>query len=237
MFSGGHINDSGVYYDHHLDTSDDESEEEPITHLESTDGSNQYTEKEEEERELEDVEEVAEVRGGIPDLRDVEKGKPDLKRSGTSRSIRSTRSKKNQDPNLVAWDGADDPENPKNWTKNRKWAATIIISSFTFISPVSSSMVAPALVTMSSDLGVKNSVEQSLMLSIFILAYAVGPLILGPLSEIFGRVPVLQIANLFYLVFNLACGFAQTGVQMLVFRFLSGLGGSAPLAIGGGVLG
>ena len=74
-------------------------------------------------------------------------------------------------------------------------------------------------------------------LSIFVLAYAIGPLFLGPLSELYGRVYILQLANLFYLAFNLGCGFAQTEGQMIAFRFLSGLGGSAPLAIGGGVLG
>ena len=106
----------------------------------------------------------------------------------------------------------------------------------TFISPVASSMVAPALTDMSRDLGVSNTVESQMMLSIFILAYAFGPLLLGPLSEVYGRVPVLQLANLFFLVFNLVCGFAQTSAQMLVFRFLAGLGGSAPLSIGGGIL-
>ncbi|KAF8215128.1 major facilitator superfamily domain-containing protein [Mycena galopus ATCC 62051] len=60
---------------------------------------------------------------------------------------------------------------------------------------------------------------------------------LGPLSEIFGRNRVIQGANLWYLVWNLACGFAQNISELLVFRFLAGLGGSAPLAIGGGVLG
>ena len=97
-------------------------------------------------------------------------------------------------------------------------------------------MVAPALPQMNQDLGVHNEVLTQMMLSIFILAYAVGPLFLGPLSELYGRVPVLQLANLFFLVWNLVCGFAQNGPQMLVFRFLAGLGGSAPLSIGGGIL-
>jgi MFS family permease len=61
-------------------------------------------------------------------------------------------------------------------------------------------------------------------------------LFLGPLSEIYGRVLVLQTANLFYLFFNLGCGLAQTSGQEIAFRFLAGLGGSAPLALGGGVL-
>jgi MFS family permease len=94
-------------------------------------------------------------------------------------------------------------------------------------------MVAPALPAMARELKVTNSVEQSLILSIFVLAYAVGPLFLGPLSEINGRVIVLQLANLFYLAFNIGCGFAQTKGQLIAFRFLSGLGGSAPLAVRG----
>lgn len=98
-------------------------------------------------------------------------------------------------------------------------------------------MIAPSLDAMGAELEVESSFERSMMLSIFILAFAVGPLIFGPLSEVFGRIPVLQATNLFYLIFNLFCGFAQNGKQMLAFRFLSGLGGSAPSAIGGGVLG
>jgi MFS family permease len=68
------------------------------------------------------------------------------------------------------------------------------------------------------------------------LAYAIGPLFLGPLSEVYGRVRIIQLSNLFYLVWNLGCGFAQNGGEMLAFRFFAGIGGSALLAIGGGVL-
>ena len=131
----------------------------------------------------------------------------------------------------VTWKSPDDPENPKNWSRKRKWAATVVVSSFTFISPVSSSMVAPAISGISKDFRITNEVEQQLVLSVFVLAYAIGPLILGPLSEIYGRVPVLQLANLFYLVFNVACGASKNKGEMIAFRFLSGLGGSAPLAV------
>jgi multidrug resistance protein len=97
-------------------------------------------------------------------------------------------------------------------------------------------MVAPALTSIAAEFNITSDVELSLTLSIFVLAYAVGPLFLGPLSEMYGRVIVLQLANAFYLCFNLGCGFAQSKGQMIAFRFLAGLGGSAPLAIGGGVL-
>lgn len=97
-------------------------------------------------------------------------------------------------------------------------------------------MVAPAIQAIANDLKITNEVESQMVLSVFVLAYAVGPLFLGPLSEVYGRVPVLQIANLVYLIFNSAAGGCRTKGQMIAFRFLSGLGGSAPLAIGGGVL-
>lgn len=77
-------------------------------------------------------------------------------------------------------------------------------------------MVAPGYNNLSKDLGITNSVESSLTLSMFVLAYAVGPIFLGPMSEIYGRVPVLQIANLFYLVFSIGCGVSQTKTQMYI---------------------
>ncbi|KAH8102278.1 MFS polyamine transporter [Cristinia sonorae] len=141
------------------------------------------------------------------------------------------------DPIIVDWDGPNDPENPKNWTFKHKWAATAIVSAFTFISPVSSSMSAPASSRIAEQFGVHSTVVIEMMVSAFVLAYAFGPLFLGPLSEIFGRSRVLQLANLWYLVWNLACGFAQNSGELIAFRFLAGLGGSAPLAVGGGVIG
>lgn len=107
----------------------------------------------------------------------------------------------------------------------------IIVSMYTFISPVSSTMVAPALSYIAVDFDIKSEVVLQLALSIFILAYAIGPLFLGPLSETYGRAIVLQVANLFYLAFNIGCGFSQSKEQIIVFRFLSGLGGSVPLVV------
>ena len=92
-------------------------------------------------------------------------------------------------------------------------------------------MIAPALPALDAEFHITNAVESQIMLSVFVLAYAIGPLFLGPLSEVYGRVRVIQIANLLYLTFNTACGAAKTRVQMTVFRFLAGLGGSAPLSV------
>lgn len=232
IYSSHYLDDHNVYDHEHAAHSDSEREEEEEADsdnaLESQDSS--LDEKKEKEEEDQDPDIVPEIQGAVPDERelDLEAQGPKLERRATTKSIK--------DPNLVTWDGPDDPANPKNWSLKQKWAATLVVSSFTFISPVSSSMVAPALSTISADFNIKSTAEEQLVLSIFVLAYAIGPLFLGPMSELYGRVRVLQLANAFYFVWNLACGFATSSGQMMAFRFLAGLGGSAPLAIGGGLL-
>ncbi|KAF2826206.1 MFS multidrug transporter-like protein [Ophiobolus disseminans] len=137
---------------------------------------------------------------------------------------------------IITWDGPNDPRNPLNWSQKRKWVVTILVSMFTFISPFSSTMVTPALPDIADDFDIPAGFMRQLVMTIFLLGYAQGPFVLAPLSEIFGRVTVLQYANLIYLLFNTMCGFAQTQNQMLAFRFLSGLGGAAPQALCNGVL-
>jgi MFS family permease len=92
-------------------------------------------------------------------------------------------------------------------------------------------MVAPSLSSIADDFDIESPIEQVLVMSVFLLAYAIGPFVLAPLSEMYGRVVVLQSANMLFLVFNTACGFARTKEEMLAFRFISGLGGSAPQAV------
>ncbi|OAA44417.1 MFS multidrug transporter [Metarhizium rileyi] len=174
---------------------------------------------------------ISEVRDGIQNQRDLEHGSDD---SGGNHGAEGDNETK--DPNLVTWDGPDDPQNPKAWQEKRKWAAVVCVSFFTLISPVASSMVAPDLTAIGKELDIESKLEQALVLSIFVAAYALGPLGWGPLSELYGRVIVIQSSNVFFLLFNLGCGLARTEGQMIAFRFLGGIGGSAPLAIGGGVL-
>lgn len=79
-------------------------------------------------------------------------------------------------------------------------------------------MVAPAIDQVASAFGIDNDVVLALTTSIFVLAFgkwmcriaryptdqpnyvlAMGPLFLGPLSEIYGRSRVLQLSNLWFL--------------------------------------
>lgn len=121
----------------------------------------------------------------------------------------------------------NDPENPKNWSFFERWRITTVSSAFALIGPISSSMIAPALESIAQDINIppSSAFERSLTLSIFLLAFAFGPFLVSPLAETYGRRWVLQLSMLEYLVFNTACGFAKTGTQLIVLRFLAGLGG------------
>ncbi|MCJ1319517.1 hypothetical protein MMC15_004853 [Xylographa vitiligo] len=122
---------------------------------------------------------------------------------------------KPEDPTLVTWDGPDYPTNPKNWSIGKKLRATVIVSMFSFVGPLTSSMVAPALGNMAADLKMTNTIEIESSLSIFILAWAIAPFFLGPSSETYGRIHNLQISNLVFLAFNIGCGFAQNNVEII----------------------
>jgi len=132
---------------------------------------------------------------------------------------------------LVTWDGPEDPLNPKNWPRGRKWRALTAVSGFVLMSPLSTTIVAPSLDVIAKDLKITNATQKPLVLSIFLLGFGIGPLFTSPLSEIFGRTRVLQLFNAMYLVFNTGCGFARTKDQLIVLRFLSGLFGSASVGV------
>lgn len=123
----------------------------------------------------------------------------------------------------VTWDGPSDPANPRNWPKDKKWVTTILASLYTFNSPVASSMIAPALDEIGRDLGVSSDLQQYLLLSIFILAYSIGPLILGPLSETYGRSIVLTVSNIvfFCLQFGMRlCPVTGANANVPIFEWL-----------------
>ena len=98
-------------------------------------------------------------------------------------------------------------------------------------------MIAPARQDLDKALGMHSDIERYLSMAIVILTYSIGPIFFGPSSELYGRVRLLQISNVWCLAWNLGCGFAQTTSQLFAFRVLAGIGGSAPLAIGGGTIG
>ncbi|KAK2594376.1 hypothetical protein QQS21_007936 [Conoideocrella luteorostrata] len=142
---------------------------------------------------------------------------------------------KGQDPFLVSF-AANDPDNPINWRSSKKWAVTDVLSATGFNRIMVSTIMAPALPTIAREFNM-NSAEAVMALSIYLLATAIGPLVLGPLSEVYGRTPILHASNIWFLVWNIACGFSKTRGTLIAARFMAGFGASAIYSLAGGVLG
>ncbi|WPG98765.1 major facilitator superfamily domain-containing protein [Acrodontium crateriforme] len=144
-----------------------------------------------------------------------------------------------EDEYLVTWKGPDDKDNPKNWNQTRKWLATFLISGICLSTLMSSTMIAASLDDIARDLNIGGSADTvvQLALSAFVLSFAFAPMFFGPLSDIYGRVGVLQGANLFFLVWTVVSGFSQNKSVLIVGRLFSGIGGGAIYAIGSGFLG
>ncbi|KAI1192807.1 MFS general substrate transporter [Nemania serpens] len=140
------------------------------------------------------------------------------------------------DPFLVIFDEPYDKDNPIQWTNRRKWIVTTILSATGFNRIVVSTIMAPALSIMAQELHM-NPVESAMSLSVYLLATAFGPLIIGPLSEMYGRQVVLHTSNVWFLAWNIACGFATNKELLIVSRLFTGFGASAIYSLGGGVLG
>ena len=102
--------------------------------------------------------------------------------------------------------------------------------------PLASSMFAPAIPQIMSEFHSHDDVLSSFVVSIFVLGFAAGPLILAPLSELYGRNIMLNITNLLFVVFTVACAVSSNLNMLIVFRFLAGCVGAAPLTIGGGTI-
>ena len=86
----------------------------------------------------------------------------------------------------------------RNWTSKAKIFNTSLIIVLCFLTPLASSMFAPGVpsVLRTFNIPLQNSqTTAELVVSIYILGFAVGPLLISPLSEIYGRYPVYVVCN------------------------------------------
>ncbi|GMG29774.1 unnamed protein product [Aspergillus oryzae] len=103
-------------------------------------------------------------------------------------------------------------------------------------SPLASSMFAPGVQYVMRDFHTTDQMLGSFVVSVYILGYMLGPFLIAPLSEIYGRVPLYHACNVIFLVFTIACAVAQTLPQLIVFRLFAGIAGVCPITIGSGTV-
>ena len=166
------------------------------------------------------------------DEKDLEGGH-DPDQDNKDEEIRQQKKEQEGDPNLVEWDGPDDPENPLNWKVSKKWIITVSLGFMTFCVTFASSAFSNATVPVAREFGVSTEVT-TLGTSLFVLGFAFGPLLWGPASEVFGRKRPLFIGYAIFAIFQIPVAVAQNLETIMLMRFFGGVFASAPLAIVGG---
>ncbi len=102
----------------------------------------------------------------------------------------------------------------------------VLIALLSAFVPLSTDLYLPALPTMSKNL--QAPAEQiNLTLSVFFVLYSVGMLVWGPLSDRYGRKPILLIGLSVYMLASLLCSTTASVTALIAFRALQAAGGSA----------
>lgn len=84
-------------------------------------------------------------------------------------------------------------------------------------------MCAPAAPSILVEFHSSNQLYSTILVSIWELGEVVGPLVIGPLSEIYGRLPVYHTANILFITFAAIAALSQNINMLIAFRFLLGL--------------
>ncbi|KAI7173486.1 hypothetical protein KC316_g10612, partial [Hortaea werneckii] len=138
-----------------------------------------------------------------------------------------------EDPNVVDWDGPNDPHNPRNWPTKAKIFNLLLVILLTLLTPLASSMFAPGVPEVLQDFRTGSTTLAEFVVSIYILGFAIGPLLISPMSEMYGRIPVYIVCNILFEIFTIACAVSSSLNQLIVFRFFAGCFGVCPVTLGG----
>ncbi|CAI6239265.1 unnamed protein product [Periconia digitata] len=144
---------------------------------------------------------------------------------------------KGKDRTVIDWYGPDDPENPRNWSRGKRFFVTFEVVFLTFSVYIGSAIYTAGIMGVQEQFGV-SQVAATLGLTLYVAGYGLGPMIWAPLSEIpyIGRSPI-YIGTLFiFVMFQIPTAMAKNFGMLLAFRFLTGLFGSPALATGGATI-
>lgn len=95
-------------------------------------------------------------------------------------------------------------------------------------------MFAPGVPQVMEEFHTSSSTLATFVVAVFVLGFAFGPLLLAPLSEIYGRVRVYNVCNVLFLIFTIVSAVANSMGMLIAIRFLAGVFGVAVITCGGG---
>ncbi|PLB45879.1 MFS general substrate transporter [Aspergillus steynii IBT 23096] len=137
-------------------------------------------------------------------------------------------------PFEVSWI-PNDPRNPMDFREPSKWALAALVSISTFTVSLVSSGYSGGLEEIVEYFQVDEEIAV-LGISFYVLGFALGPLLLAPMSELYGRRPIFIFSAATLTAFTAGTAGARNMETLVILRFFAGSLGSAPLAVAGGTL-
>lgn len=138
------------------------------------------------------------------------------------------------DPYVVEWI-ENDPRNPMTWPKTKKWILAIAVANSVLVVSFCSSAFSGGIQHIMTEFGTSQEVV-TLGVSLFVLGFALGPLLWAPFSELYGRQIVFAGTYAAFTAFNAAAAGAPNIYGLLILRFFAAAFGSSPLTNAGGVI-
>ncbi len=106
----------------------------------------------------------------------------------------------------------------------------LLLVAMTGVAPISLYMLVPALPKLASTFGRDISIAQ-MTVSLYMVGIACSQILMGPLSDKFGRRPVLLAGLGLMVAASFACIFAESLPQLIAARFLQALGGATGMVV------
>lgn len=131
---------------------------------------------------------------------------------------------------MVEFDGPDDPICPLNWPTRKKVILGGALSFVTATIAWGSAIFAAAEQVLMAKFHIGTSVV-ALGVSLYVMGFATGPCLWGPLSEFLGRKIPLVLSVFLFTCFTFATATAENVQTVMICRFFAGACGSAPLSI------
>lgn len=103
-----------------------------------------------------------------------------------------------------------------------KWLLIIILGLLSMLMPLSIDMYLPSMPTIAHTYQVDDALVQ-LTISFYLLGFAVGQLIYGPLSDCYGRKKILLIGLVMFIIAAAMCGLSPSINELITMRFFHGL--------------
>lgn len=135
-----------------------------------------------------------------------------------------------EDPFLAALETHEDAQ---KMSALRRWIAVFVISLGALCATSASSMDAFTETGSAETFHVSHEVA-ILGISLFVLGLGIGPLLVGPLSEVYGRNIIYRVSYISFFILTFPVAFAPNIAVFLIFRLLTGFCGSAFLSVAGG---